>query len=75
MRNEYEWLEPGRAGIGRHRSRCITRRDARHAPHPQPARLGYAAGHSVVFEGSRGIKSLVLEHQRVKPAISSRMGS
>ena len=72
MRDEDQRFESAGAGVGGHRSRSVAGRDAGHALHPEPARLGNAARHAVVFERAGGIEALVLESELVESAVLRR---
>ena len=72
MRNENDGVQAGGAGVGGHRCRGISGRDASHALHAQPQGLRRAAGHAVVLEGAGGVKALVLEGEAVKAGVGCR---
>src|SRR5260370_22112129 len=69
VRDEHDWIEPGRARIGSHGSRRVARGDAGNALPAKTSRLRDAAGHTVVLKRSGGVEALVLESQVIQPTV------
>ena len=70
MRNEDDGLHAGGTGVRGHGCRGVAGGDAGNALHSQAHCLRGAAGHSVVFERTGGIESLVFKYDLVDAGVA-----